>query len=318
MDVRRLAEDLRNFDGLKRKKGIGELTRAMGLTFGEGGVGDDAAVIDTGGDEVLLFSADSILQGLVDADPFFAGYSAVLVNVNDIAAMGGTATAMVNVLSAKDRETGLEIAKGVWSGSAKFGVPVVGGHFNPEAACNGIAISIIGRAKKGSLIRSDAAEPGENIVVAVDLDGRLHPRYPLAWDSTTGKSSKKVRDNLGILVELGRKGLVRSGRDISNPGVIGTIAMLLEGSGCGGAVEVERIPRPDDVEPSRWLKVYPGFGFVLTVDDAALGDCLEAFKGRGIEAAAVGRTTGSSKLLITHRGDEEVVFDFERDSVFGD
>src|SRR4030066_890552 len=55
--------------------------------------GEDAAVIKVG-KEILLMAADGIVQDLVDRNPYWAGYCAVLVNVNDIAAMGGQSIAM--------------------------------------------------------------------------------------------------------------------------------------------------------------------------------------------------------------------------------
>ena len=50
--------------------------------------GDDAAVLDAGTDDVVLFAADGIWGRLLEASPWWAGYSSVLVNVNDISAMG--------------------------------------------------------------------------------------------------------------------------------------------------------------------------------------------------------------------------------------
>ena len=43
------------------------------------------------------------MQPLMKANPFFAGYYAVLVNLNDISAMGGVPLAMLDVLSVKER-----------------------------------------------------------------------------------------------------------------------------------------------------------------------------------------------------------------------
>jgi putative methanogenesis marker protein 2 len=320
MDVKSLAEELRNFEGLKRKRGIGAIAGVLGLETKDGrveGFGDDTAVLDFG-DHVLLFACDGIWEKVVDADPYFAGYSAVLVNVNDVAAMGGKAIAVVNVLSAKDTGTAMKITEGVRDGALRFGVPVVGGHFNPNTTYNGIGIAVIGQAKKDGVIRTSTAQPGDQIVVTVDLDGELHPKYRLAWDSTRGKGAEKIRRNLEILVKLGERKLVRSGRDISNPGIIGTLGMLLEQSGVGGIVDLEKIPSPDGIEFVHWLKVYPGFGFVFTVKEPNVQECIGLFEKEGISAGVVGRVLDSSKLLITYQGKEELVFDFEKEKIAGD
>ena len=85
MDLAKLAADLRGYEGVLRKKGIGSITSALGMDVAPD---DDAAVVELDS-KTLLFACDSINEGLIEADPYFAGYSAVLVNVNDIAAMGG-------------------------------------------------------------------------------------------------------------------------------------------------------------------------------------------------------------------------------------
>jgi putative methanogenesis marker protein 2 len=318
MNIERLAAELKGFEGVKRKSGIGLIEEVLELDkLGKKFfVGDDTAVIKLG-KMTLLFSCDSINENLVEAYPFFAGYSAVLVNVNDIAAMGGRPIAMVDVLSARDKETALKIVRGVKEASFKFGVPIVGGHFNPNATYNGIEISIIGEAKGGNLIKGSTAKPGDMILAAIDLDGRIHPRYGFAWDSTSHKSPERVRENLDLLVKLAEMGIVRSGRDISNPGLVGTVGMLLEESKVGGTLNLTKIPRPKGVNILDWLKVYPGYGFVFTADNSGVDETLAMFKNHSISAAVIGEVSKIPKLLIGWKGKEEEVFDFERMSITG-
>ena len=45
---------------------------------------------------------------------------------------------------------------------------------------------------------------------------------------------------------IAKKHLVNSCKDISNPGVVGTLGMLLEASNMGAEIELESIPKPDD------------------------------------------------------------------------
>ena len=47
------------------------------------------------------------------------------------------------------------------------------------------------------------------------------------------KSAAQVRAQIALLEEIGRDHLVTAGKDISNPGLIGTIGMSLEVSGKG-------------------------------------------------------------------------------------
>ena len=93
MNLEQLEERIRSFEGVTRKKqseDIVSIFEAVRPEYGNAIVdfGDDAAVIDIGGDDVILFAADGIWGRLLDASPWWAGYGAVVVNVNDIAAMG--------------------------------------------------------------------------------------------------------------------------------------------------------------------------------------------------------------------------------------
>src|SRR5258707_1510679 len=60
-------------------------------------LGDDCAAIPDN-DGFLLFAGEGMLESFVADDPWFAGYSAVMVNLSDIAAMGGRPLAIVDIL----------------------------------------------------------------------------------------------------------------------------------------------------------------------------------------------------------------------------
>ena len=49
-------------------------------------------------------------------------------------------------------------------------------------------------------------------------------------------------------------------------GIVGTVGMLAEASGCGADLDVASIPRPADAALGDWLTCFPGFAMV-TVDD---------------------------------------------------
>ena len=57
--------------------------------------GDDTAAIPTD-QGYLLHACEGMIPSFVEQYPYFAGWSAVMANVSDIAAMGGRATSIVN------------------------------------------------------------------------------------------------------------------------------------------------------------------------------------------------------------------------------
>ena len=105
-------------------------------------------------------------------------------------------------------------------------------------------------------------------MAAIDLSGRVHPSCSLNWDSVTMKTAREVRAQIAVMEEIGKRHLVTAGKDISNPGLIGTLGMLLEVSGKGAEIDLDRIPRPDlaanNMTFEQWVRMYPGMGFILT------------------------------------------------------
>ena len=186
MNLDDLIKSIQNFEGITRKKSIEDVTNSLKSVYNIAGetllaFGDDSSAIDIGDDKVVLFAADGIWGKLMDADPYWSGYCSILVNVNDIAAMGGKPIAMVNILSSTNDDVTKEVLRGIVEGCKKFNVPMVGGHFHPDASSNALDVSIIGIAKKNHIITSSNAEVGDKVLVAIDLDGRQHPKFPINW-----------------------------------------------------------------------------------------------------------------------------------------
>ncbi|MDD3042899.1 MAG: methanogenesis marker 2 protein [Methanosarcinaceae archaeon] len=322
MDLEKLAEGIRNFEGVTRKRQIEDIVsvfEAVRPEYKDAIVdfGDDAAVIDIGGDDVILFAADGIWGKLLDKSPWWAGYGAVVVNVNDIAAMGGRPLAMVDIASANSPEACKELMEGLAEGVRKFGIPVVGGHVHPDTNYTSLSVAIIGIAKKDSIIRSDTAKPGDLVIAAYDMDGKIGPNSPYSWDTTSFKEPSVVRESYLVTRKIAEAGLVTAGKDISNPGLIGTLGMLCETSKTGASVDLEKIPVPGNVDFEQWLKVHPGTGYVFTAEPDKAKECVKIFEEAGLTAAVIGMIEKGSKLEIYEKEVKVTVFDFSKDSITG-
>jgi putative methanogenesis marker protein 2 len=279
--------------------------------------GDDAAVIDIGGDDYVLFAADGIWGRLVNASPWWAGYTSVLVNVNDIAAMGGKPVAMVNVLSSNNRNACKELLRGIRDGISKFGVPMVGGHMHPDTPYTSLSVAIIGTVKRGCEIKSGTAKAEDVVIAAYDMDGKMGPNSPYSFDSTTFKEPAQVRTKYTVMQEIGEKKLVTAGKDISNPGLIGTLGMLLETSKKGATIDIGKVPAPESIEFTQWLKVHPAIGFIVTALPENEFEVISLFKKAGYTVANIGVVDDSLKLNICYENMCATVFDFSKDVVTG-
>jgi putative methanogenesis marker protein 2 len=322
MDIEKIAKEIREFEGVTRKKPIADLINIFDTVRSEYAnsvvdFGDDAAVIDIGGDDYILFAADGIWGRLIKASSWWAGYSSVLVNVNDIAAMGGRPVAMVNVLSSDDKNACREMLEGIRDGIAKFGVPMVGGHLHPDTPYTSLSVAIIGTVKRGCEIKSGTAQVGDSIIAAIDMDGRVGPNSPYSFDSTTMKTPEEVRAKYRVMWELGERHLLTAGKDISNPGIIGTLGMLIETSGKGATVDLKKIPAPDNIDFIQWLKIHPATSFIVTSRPENTDEVIRLYKNAGYAANDIGIINDTSRLEICESENCATVFDFKTDVVTG-
>lgn len=263
-------------------------------------LGDDCAAIpNPTGMGHLLFAAEGMLESFVTADPWFAGYSAIMVNLSDIAAMGGTAIAITDVLSAPSEEISAEIWAGMKAASQAYGVPIVGGHTTSGSAA--LAAAVLGHAA-GNLITSFDAQAGERLAIAIDLRGAYRAGKPF-WNASTTTPPEDLRRSLAILPRLAGSGLCRAGKDISNGGIIGTLAMLCNCSEVGASLDLDRLPRPADVPLGKWLTSFPSYGYLLAISPSHLAEVRGIFGECGIAFEDLGAFTEEKGIRLS-LGDE--------------
>lgn len=319
MTLDAIIEAIKNFPGVTRKRPIHTIVDKFPVSaFPQvaASEGEDAAAIDYG-DDYILFAADGIMESLVNTDPFFAGYYAVLVNVNDIAAMGGKAMAMVDVMSLSKSRVCNQIINGMCTAVKKFNVPIVGGHTHPDCKYNAIDIAIIGKVPKGDIILSSEAKKGDDIIFVMDLDGHYPDGLKYAWDTTINKEDKLVQDQMEVMTKIAAMHLVHSGKDMSNPGCIGTLGMMLESSQKGGTVDIDMIPIPEGVDLIQWILSYQGCGFVFACPPENSGKVIELFEAVACTGAVVGKIDDTKELKLTYEDRTKVLFDFKTDIITG-
>lgn len=320
MELKTIIDAIRQFPGVTRKGKIHEVTDMFPLKgFPQvfAAEGEDAAAIDMG-DRYVLFAADGIMESLVKSDPYLAGYFSVLVNVNDIAAMGGRASGMVDILSMSDAHSCDELLKGIQEGIRRFNVPLVGGHTHPDCHYNAIDISIIGHVPKDSIVLSSTARPGDDIVFVMDVDGYYPKSVPYAWVTTLDKDIAFVQDQMEAAAVVADRKLVHAGKDMSNPGSLGTLGMMLECSEMGATVDVNKIPVPEDCEDFvKWLLAYQGCAFVYSCPPESSAEVIEIFEKVGCKGAVVGKVDDTKVFKLKYNGEEGVLFDFNKDIITG-
>ncbi len=305
IDIRALAAKLSASSGIAAKADIGTVAASLGLAGQPVAVGDDCAALPDG-DGYLLFAIEGFINEFVAADPWFAGWCGVMVNISDVAAMGGRPLAVVDAVWANGEAGAAPVLEGMRAAASTFGVPVVGGHTNIRTDRGQLSVAILGRAKK--LLTSFDAKPGDVLIAAIDHRGRY--REPFSnWEAATDAPPARLRGDLEILPEIAEAGLALAAKDISQGGIIGTAIMLAECSGVGIDIDVAAIPLPDGVALERWLATFPSFGYLISTAPEKADAVILRFAARNISAAVIGTVKAGSEVAITDGTDRVVIRD---------
>ena len=309
-NLEQLAAKLKQSLGIIQKQDIQIASQILDLqTNNQIKVGDDCAAIPDG-DGYLLLAAEGMWHVLVETDPWFAGWCAVMVNISDIAAMGGKAIAIADTIWTEDDAKAKPLLEGMKAAAQAFDVPIVGGHTNFHSAYNALGVSILGKATK--LISSFTAQPGDLLIVAIDLNGEMHPKFPF-WNAATKAQPSQLQENLKILPYLAENDLCNTGKDISMGGIIGTLLMLIEASKSGAILDLDSIIYPPNVDLENWLVCFPSYGFLLSVQPQNLDLVKKQFEQKNITCNPVGKITEGSQLVLRANQQSHLFWNFQTD-----
>lgn len=137
--------------------------------------GDDAAVIDTFGKQMLV-STDMLLEG-VHFDLMYMplkhlGYKAVVVNLSDIYAMNGQPKQITVSIAISNRfsvEALDELYEGVQMACERYGVDLVGGDTTTSPKGLVISVTAIGEVDDNRFVTRSGAQENDLICVSGDL-----------------------------------------------------------------------------------------------------------------------------------------------------
>jgi hypothetical protein len=230
----------------------------------------------------------------------------VATNVADVRAMGGRPLALVDTLISPDRAHADRVLDGLAWAAELLGVPIVGGHLTlgGEPALSAFCTGAVTKP-----LRASAARPGDVLLAAFCLEGVQRDSDPPIFTSLRDRAPARLRDDGEALVEVAELGLCHAARDVSMPGVAGSLLQMLELAGCGATLDLDRLPRPDDVALERWLVTFPSFGFVLAAAAEHVDEACAAFARRDLTCAPCGAFDDSRVLRLAGGGESAEVWD---------
>ena len=276
--------------------------------------GDDtAATLTSHG--YLLHACEGMIPSFVEHHPYFAGWSAVMANVSDIAAMGGRATSIVNSFWHQSTEQAQALIQGMQDACECYGVPLVGGHTHIDPSFQpALSVAIQGQAEQ--LLSVMHVKAKQNILLVLNLNGHFHPNSTY-WKCFEGAAKEKLRAELEILPQLAEQGLVYAARDISNAGILGSLLMLLEATGYGADINLENIIKPEAVEWQDWLQIFPSYGFLLSADQADSDEVIAQFAQHDLHCVVVGQVNTTTQVNIRAEQAQATFWDFKKQAFTG-
>ncbi len=229
------------------------------------GIGDDAAVIDIGTENVLI-STDMMLEGIHFDLAYMPlqhlGYKAVAINVSDIAAMNGKPEQIIIGLGLSNRfslEAVDMLYEGINAACKNYKVDLVGGDTTSSSSGLVISITIIGRAAKEKTVLRSGAKNNDIICVTGDLGAAFLGLQILEREKQVYQANPQMQPDLekyeylvgrqlkpearmDIVYELAEKNIVPTSMIDISDGLASELLHLGKNSNTGSKIFEDKIP----------------------------------------------------------------------------
>jgi thiamine-monophosphate kinase len=249
---------------MKGERGlIAELSQIFGSPPGQvlRGIGDDTAVVRPDKDYYLLWTIDSLIEG-VHFDLTYTplkqlGRKALAVNLSDIAAMGGEPQYALLALGwppQRDLQGAVELARGMQEMAEEYGTALIGGDTVGSPGGLTMSLTVWGRVKPADLLRRDQAQVGDLIFVTGPLGQaasgleilRKKLELPEAKKAPLLQAFLEPRPQVAAGRVLARHHLATALIDLSD-GLASDLHQICLLSKVGAVVEATQVPVPSTV-----------------------------------------------------------------------
>lgn len=252
------------------------------------GIGDDCAVLPIGGDEVLVYTADLLIERIhflrEAATPEEVAHKALHVNLSDVASMGLHPVAtLLSVALPREMMQGdwaKRFIEGYIHSSEECGVALIGGDTTASDRDIMINVTAIGRGPQNSLKRRSDAQVGDLICVCGRLGASgaglrdiLAGEYNTPFAQIHKLPTAQIREGAW----LGAKEAVHAMMDLSD-GIAGDLRHILKASQTGAEVELEKIPIVEGSDLETALCGGEEYKLLFTVSEACFAELRETFR----------------------------------------
>ncbi|MGD1990972.1 MAG: thiamine-phosphate kinase [Chromatiales bacterium] len=211
------------------------------------GSGDDCALLDIPPGKQLAVTMDTLVAGrhfLPDTDPWRLGWKVLAVNLSDLAAMGAEPAwvTLAVTLPAIDDSWLAAFMQGFSALARQQSVQLVGG--DTTRGPMAFTLQAHGLLEAGRALLRSGARPGDTLYVTGNLGGAgAALKSLLDGDLQIPDVLRRSLEQPEPRVTPGRllAGIASSCIDLSD-GLAGDLGHILDASGCGATVELERLP----------------------------------------------------------------------------
>jgi thiamine-monophosphate kinase len=239
-----------------------DLIQALSREFGPApagvilGIGDDCAAIEIPGPDYLLWTVDTLVEG-VHFDLTYTplsqlGWKSLTVNLSDIAAMGGNPGPALLSLGwppDRDRREALAFAAGLAQAAREYGVAVIGGDTVASPGGLIITVTLTGRVPAPQMLRRAGAGVGDLIFITGPLGEaaaglkilRQGLELPANLKEALTEAQLRPRPRLRAGRLLAQEGLATALIDTSD-GVATDLYHICRASGVGARIPAATVP----------------------------------------------------------------------------
>ena len=277
------------------------------------GVGEDCAAVELEPDEIMVLSTDPITGTANDI-----GQLAAHITMNDLASSGAEPIGLMLTILLPDGALEEDLKKmmhQIQMICEDAGIQIIGGHTEVTRAVNQPIISVtgIGKVKKGALVETRGAKPGQDILVTkwIALEGtsiiakEKQDELKLRFSDSFLNTAKNLDQFLSVLPEskIGVQHGVSAMHDVTEGGIYGALWEMAEASNIGLEIFLKKIPvKQETIEICDYFDMNPyeliSSGCMLIATDDGTG-LLHKLEKAGIHGAIIGKATeGKDRVLL--------------------
>jgi len=271
-------------------------------------------------------------------EPYQGAATGVGGIMRDVFTMGARPVALLNALRFGDvgHEKTKRLVKGVVSGIGGYGncvgVPTVAGETNFHAGYNGnilVNAMCVGLAKSDAIFYSAAPGAGMSVVYFGSKTGRdgIHGATMASAEFDEDSDEKRPTVQVGdpfaekllieATLELMASGAVAAIQDMGAAGLTSSSVEMAGKGGVGIELDMDNVPQRETGMSAYEMMLSESQERMLAVlKPGREEDGYRIFKKWGLDAAVIGRTTDTGRLILNHHG--EVVCDVPLAPLFDD